>query len=162
MAINKSRSGDENHFFFQHRIADGSVREVEVFSITIEIGCTDFLYSIIHDITERKQAETQLKKLSTAVEQSPAIVVITDLDGNIEFVNPAFTQVTGYSAEEARGQNPRILKSGLMPQTVYEELWRTILAGDVWYGELQNKKKNGDLYWDQAVISAMFIRGKRL
>ncbi len=107
------------------------------------------------NITERKLAESQIKKLSTAIEQSPAIVVITDPEGNIEFVNPMFVEITGYTAEEVKGQNPRILKSGLMPQTVYEELWKTILSGDVWYGELQNKKKNGELYWDQAVISAI-------
>jgi len=110
---------------------------------------------LIHDITERKQTEMQLKKLGTAVEQSPAIVVITDPLGNIEFVNPMFTLVTGYSAEEVLGQNPRILKSGLMPEALYEDLWRTILSGDVWSGELQNRKKNGELYWDQAVISAI-------
>ena len=85
--------------------------------------------------------------------------MITDPEGNIEYVNPAFTLVTGYSTEEATGQNPRILKSGLMPPSVYEELWKTILSGNVWYGELQNKKKNGELYWDQAVISA--IRNKK-
>ena len=113
------------------------------------------IIGLIHDITERKQTEMQLKKLGTAVEQSPAIVVITDPLGNIEFVNPMFTLVTGYSAEEVLGQNPRILKSGLMPEALYEDLWRTILSGDVWSGELQNRKKNGELYWDQAVISAI-------
>ena len=117
-----------------------------------------YVLSMFDDISARKLAENQLRKLSVAVEQSPAIVVMTDPLGNIEYVNPMFTEVTGYSADEARGQNPRILKSGLMPQSVYEELWRTILSGDVWHGELQNKKKNGELYWDQAVISA--IRNK--
>lgn len=117
-----------------------------------------YVLSMFDDITARKLVEHQLQKLSVAVEQSPAIVVMTDPLGAIEYINPAFTQVTGYTAEEAIGQNPRILKSGLMPQTVYEDLWKTILSGDVWHGELQNKKKNGELYWDQAVISA--IRNK--
>jgi PAS domain S-box-containing protein len=107
------------------------------------------------NITERKQAENQLKKLSVAVEQSPAIVVITNPLGDIEYVNPMFTLVTGYSAEEAIGQNPRILKSGLMADSVYEELWKTIITGKLWHGEFYNKKKNGELYWDQAVISAI-------
>ena len=107
------------------------------------------------NITDRKLAENQLKKLSVTVEQSPAIVVITDPLGIIEYVNPMFTLVTGYSAEEARGQNPRIIQSGLMPKVVYEELWSSIISGHVWCGELQNKKKNGELYWDQAVISAI-------
>ena len=115
----------------------------------------DHFVAIFDNITERKLADIALKKLSVAIEQSPAIVVMTDPLGNIEYVNPAFTQVTGYSAEEAKGQNPRILKSGNMPQAVYEDLWKTILSGQIWYGELHNKKKNGDLYWDQAAISAI-------
>jgi len=117
-----------------------------------------YIYRIIGtatNITERKLAEKKLKKLSAAIEQSPSLVVITDPSGNIEYVNPMFTRVTGYSAEEVKGKNPRILKSGLMPVSVYEELWKTILSGQIWYGELQNKKKNGELYWDQAVISAI-------
>ena len=119
---------------------------------------TGRIYRIIGtstNITERKLAENQLHKLNTAIEQSPAIVVITDPEGNIEFVNPMFTLVTGYTVDEVKGKNPRILKSGLMPESLYTELWKTILSGNVWHGELQNKKKNGELYWDQAVISAI-------
>ena len=157
--MDKVRTSKQNQFLFRHRRADGSLRDVEVFSNRIELEGKDILYAIIHDVTARILAENQLQKLSVAVEQSPAIVVITDPEGNIEYVNPAFTLVTGYSTEEATGQNPRILKSGLMPPSVYEELWKTILSGNVWYGELQNKKKNGELYWDQAVISA--IRNKK-
>ena len=157
--MDKVRTSKQNQFLFRHRRADGSLRDVEVFSNRIELEGKDILYAIIHDVTARILAENQLQKLSVAVEQSPAIVVITDPEGNIEYVNPAFTLVTGYSTEEATGQNPRILKSGLMPPSVYEELWKTILSGNVWYGELQNKKKTGELYWDQAVISA--IRNKK-
>ena len=144
-----------NTFSILHRTADGSLKDVDVVSNTIEIQGKVVFYCIIKDISELKQAEKQLKKLSVAVEQSPAIVLITDPDGNIEYVNPMFTQVTGYSAKEAKGENPRIIQSGLMEKSVYEELWKTILSGDIWYGELQNKKKNGELYWDQAVISAI-------
>ncbi len=107
------------------------------------------------DITERKQAEDELKKLSQAVEQSPVSVVITDLNGTIEYVNPKFCQVTGYSYEEAIGQNPRILKSEQNPSEVYEELWETIKAGDEWRGELLNKKKDGELYWEAVSISGI-------
>ena len=156
--MDKAKVSKQDHFLFRHRRADGSIRDVEVFSNKIELDGKDILYAIIHDVTSRILAENQLHKLSVAVEQSPAIVVITDPDGNIEYVNPMFVAVTGYSAEEAKGQNPRILKSGLMSPTVYEELWKTILSGGVWCGELQNKKKNGELYWDKAVISA--IRNK--
>jgi len=107
------------------------------------------------DITERKQGEEELKKLSQAVEQSPASVVITDLKGTIEYVNSKFCEVTGYTFEEAIGQNPRILKSGHMTPEVYRELWQTLEAGHEWRGEFQNKKKNGELYWESATISPL-------
>jgi PAS domain S-box-containing protein len=107
------------------------------------------------NITDRKLAEEKLKKLSVAVQQSPAVVVITDPLGNIEYINPTFTQHTGYSVAEVIGKNPRILQSGLMAKEVYEELWQTILSGEVWHGEFYNRKKNGELYWEVAVISAI-------
>src|SRR5271169_7147422 len=88
-----------------------------------------------------------LRKFSRAVEQSPASVVITDTDGNIEYVNPKFTRVTGYAPDEVLGMNPRILKSGEQPPEVYRELWETITAGREWRGEFHNRKKNGDLFW---------------
>ncbi|MFQ5329337.1 MAG: response regulator [Thermodesulfobacteriota bacterium] len=104
-------------------------------------------------ITERRRAEGDLKKLSLAVEQSPASVVITDTNGTIEYVNPRFSQVAGYSREEAIGQNPRILKSGEQPVEFYREMWNTIKSGHVWRGEFHNKKKSGELYWEAVSIS---------
>jgi diguanylate cyclase (GGDEF)-like protein/PAS domain S-box-containing protein len=105
------------------------------------------------NITERKQAEEDLKKLTRAVEFSPASVVITDVEGHIEYVNPKFSQLTGYSMDEARGQNPRILKSDQTPIATYPNLWDTIRAGDTWQGQFVNKKKDGTLYWESASIS---------
>ena len=105
------------------------------------------------DITDRKRIEDDLRKLSMAVEQSPATVVITDTQGKIEYVNPKFTRLTGYTPEEAIGQNPRILKSGETPTAVYKELWKTIISGKEWQGEFHNKKKNGELYWESALIA---------
>ena len=96
-----------------------------------------------------------LKKLSVAIEQSPTGVVITDPLGNIEYLNPMITSMTGYSPDELKGQNPRIFQSGLTSASIYKELWQTILSGEVWRGELQNKKKNGELYWESDVISAV-------
>ena len=107
----------------------------------------------IRDITERKYAEETIRKISSAVEQSPVAIVITDTTGAIEYVNPKFTETTGYTSVEAMGQNPRILKSGNFPPEAYKELWDTILAGDIWRGEFHNKKKNGQLYWEHASIS---------
>ncbi len=105
------------------------------------------------DVTERKQAEQELIKLTRAVEQSPSVVVITDMEGNITYVNPKFCQLTGYTKEEALGQNPRILKSGDQPAEFYKDLWDTILRGEEWRGNFCNKKKNGEEYWESASIS---------
>lgn len=105
---------------------------------------------------ERKRAEETTFKLSKAIEQSPSSIVITDINGNIEYVNPKFSQITGYNLEEAIGQNPRILKSGTHDNSFYENLWQTILAGKDWRGEFHNRKKSGELYWEEAVISPLF------
>jgi len=104
-------------------------------------------------VIERKRVEEELKKLSQAVEQSPATVVITDVKGKIQFVNPKFTELTGYTSAEAIGNNPRIMNSGLQPKSFYKELWETILSGQEWYGKFCNRKKDGELYWEQASIS---------
>ena len=118
-------------------------------------GNTTGLVGIGRDITEIKNAEEQILKLSMSIEQSPSTIVITDVDGNIEYVNPKFSEITGYSPEEAIGKNPRILKSGEMSAEVYLEMWNTIRLGGVWRGEFLNKKKNGDLYWEWATITAI-------
>jgi len=111
------------------------------------------LRGLMIDITERKTTELELKKLSLAVKQSPAAVVITDIQGAIEYINPKFTRITGYTLEEVRGRNPRILQSGNMPPEVYRNLWETISLGDEWHGELENKRKDGSLFWELASIS---------
>jgi PAS domain S-box-containing protein len=108
---------------------------------------------VARDITLRKHSEEQLRKLSAGVEQSPASIVITNLRGDIEYVNPKFVELTGYSQAEALGQNPRILKSGETSPDEYKELWRTLCSGNEWRGEFHNKKKNGELYWEYAFIS---------
>lgn len=104
---------------------------------------------------ENVNTREQLRKLSTAVDQSPAATVITDLKGDITYVNPRFTDVTGYSLTEAIGKNPRILKSGRTPPEVYQDLWQTIAAGQEWKGEFLNRKRNGGLFWEKASITAI-------
>lgn len=120
-----------------------------------ESGAPDHLTGITVDITERRQAEEKVRQLSFAVEQSPVLVVITDTQGNIVYVNRKFNEVTGFSSEECLGRNPRILKSGESSPSVYEELWAAITAGKTWRGEFHNRKKNGELYWESAVISPL-------
>ncbi len=102
---------------------------------------------------DRKKAEEEFRKLHTAVEQSDEIIVITDVHGDIEYVNPAFEKITGYKSAEVMGCNPRILKSGEQSQDFYKELWDTLLSGQTWRGEFHNRRKNGELYWAAAVIS---------
>lgn len=108
---------------------------------------------VYEDITENKKAREALNRLGMAVDQAGEAVVITDTGGNIEYANPAFGLVTGYSVEEAVGRNMRILKSGLQDKMFYENLWGTILGGNVWKGRLQNRKKDGTLYEEESIIS---------
>ena len=138
-----------------HDDADGNPRYMEVngYPIFDDDGNVVQMIEYSIDITERKLAEDELRKLSRAVEQSSSSVVITDLDGCIEYANPKFSEVTGYSLEEAIGQNPRVLKSGTQPQEFYADLWATISSGREWHGEFCNRKKNGELYWESASIS---------
>lgn len=100
-----------------------------------------------------EEKNSNLRKLRAALEQSSCSVVITDTNGSIEYVNAHFSRITGYSAEEAIGQNPRFLKSGEESSEKYQDLWETVLQGNIWSGEFINRKKNGDLYWEQSNIA---------
>ena len=117
------------------------------------------LVGIGHDITNRKQAEERLRLLSRVVEQSPATIIITDPQGRIDYVNPKFTEISGYSLEEVRGRTPRLLKSGRTPPEEYTRLWRTITSGRVWQGEFCNRRKDGTLFWEAASITAVTDAG---
>ncbi len=105
------------------------------------------------DISERKRADAQIRKLSQIAEQAPLSVVITDLQGCIEYTNPYFSEKTLFSAQEVLGKNPSILKSGQTPASVYQDLWQTLSNQQVWRGELHNQKKNGELFVERAVIA---------
>lgn len=116
----------------------------------------ELLEIVAHELSifiQHKKSEEETLKLSTAVIQSPNSVVITNINGSIEYVNPKFTEVSGYSIEEVKGKNPRFLKSGAHDNLFYQKLWETILAKKVWQGEIKNKKKNGELYWENVIIS---------
>ena len=135
----------------QHK--DGSQFPVQISVALVELPDGMASVAFLTDISERKRAEEKLRQLSRAVEQSPASIVITNPAGDIEYANPKFVEVTGYTLAEALGKNPRILKSGEKSPEAYRELWETILAGKEWRGEFHNKKKNGELYWESASIS---------
>ena len=119
----------------------------------INYGGDNAILGIVTDVTEHRRAEDELRRLYRAVEQSPTSIIITDVGGVIEYVNPKFTEVSGYSLEDVKGQTPRVLKSGRTSSEEYSRLWESILSGKEWKGEFQNKKKNGDLYWELASIS---------
>jgi sigma-B regulation protein RsbU (phosphoserine phosphatase) len=120
------------------------------------------LVGMAQDISERHGREERLLLLSEAVEQSPAAVVITDVSGVIQYVNRRFTEITGYSRAEAMGRNPRFLQSGRTPIATYREMWDTTLAGGTWAGQLQNRRKDGSLYWEDAIICGIRDEGGRV
>lgn len=131
----------------------GEEIDVEVNAYELRIEGKSFFYISCRDIRLRNKMLNTVKKLSQAIELSPISVIITDVTGNIEYVNDYFLETTGYDNDEVIGKNPRILKSGIHPDEFYTDLWKTITGGDVWFGEICNKKKNGELYWENAVIT---------
>lgn len=137
----------------QHKRKDGSIFPVEITVDYFEYEGKTLSYSFVRDITERKRQENTLRKLSQVVEQSPTAVILTDPQGNIEYANPKFTQITGYSLTEVHGKNPRLLKSGETSTEEYRDLWTTITAGKEWHGEFHNRRKDGSLFWEHASIS---------
>lgn len=142
------------------RRKDGTEIPIQLSLSATYINNSWYSVGIIRDLTERKLMEEEkrniddkIRTLSLAITQSPVTTVITDLAGNIEYVNPKFTEVTGYTEEEAIGQNTRILNAGNKPTSEYKELWSNIMSGQNWHGIFLNKKKNGELFWESAVIS---------
>jgi len=127
-----------------YEIHDVPMRDVNGEMVVLEMG---------FDITHRIKTEQTLRQLSVVVEQSPVSIVITDARGHIEYVNPKFEEVTGYSKREVLGENPRILKSGEQDPELYSIMWQTLLDGEVWQGELCNKRKDGSLLYERATIS---------
>ena len=143
-------------FFGRSGVGDPSVDTTRMaFSEFIDLGvhANRMMNEINRQHALLQNQAQDLRRLYRAVEQAPVSVVITDSSGRIEYVNPKFTEVTGYSLHEAVGQNPRILKSGHQATEVYEELWKTITAGRVWTGEFLNKRKNGTFFWEKAHIA---------
>ncbi len=127
--------------------------ELTAFPLKDESGRVTGILEHVRDISAQKAAQVERERLAAAIHAAAEIVVITDAEGTIQYVNPAFERCTGYSHEEAIGQNPRLLKSGEHDEAFYQELWRTITSGRVWEGRFVNKRKDGSLYHERAVIS---------
>ncbi len=139
-------------------LPDGSEKVYEVIKVPLfnDDGTRKGLVVWGRDITERKHAERDLQMLMVAIEQAGDSIIITDTDGNIEYVNPVFEKITGYSREEVIGENPRILKSGKHDKDFYKELWDTISRGGIWRGRFRNKRKDGIFFHEDATISPVY------
>ncbi|MBI9039667.1 MAG: PAS domain S-box protein [Bacteroidales bacterium] len=150
--LNKPDEIKPVHFRFLHK--DGTWRFLEGSGQNL-IKAPEVKGIVINyrDVTERKRNEKELQKLNHAIEQSPVCVMITDIEGNIEYANQQFSKLTGYSVKESIGKNPRFLNAGTLPKEHYKELWETINTGKIWEGEFHNKMANGELFWENAIIS---------
>jgi PAS domain S-box-containing protein len=142
-------------FEWQSVRRDGTPFDLEISVNCLEVRGETFLQAIARDVTDRKRTEEELRRLSFAIEQAVEDIMITDPEGNIEYVNPAFEKITGYSRQEAIGQNPRFLKSGVHDATFCESLWKTITGGMAWTGRFTNKRKDGAFIQEDATISPL-------
>ena len=140
--------------YLSKQVSDPSLMQDQQFGVLTFVG---------QDITQQEQSQAQLKQLNHVVEQSQNSVMITDLNGKIIYVNPTFCEVTGYQATEVIGISPKFLQSGEMKNADYDRLWQDLIAGNEWRGELHNRKKDGSLFWERAVISPVKdVAGKNL
>ena len=139
-----SRPGEITHYL------------VSYFPLSFVDNKPTLIGGVVVEITNLKRAEEKITRLSTAVEQSPSVIIITDVNGNFEYTNPQFTEITGYKSHEILGKNVNILKSEIQSKEDYKKLWATINAGGNWRGEFLNKKKDGSFFWEAASISAIY------
>ncbi|MFZ4619420.1 MAG: PAS domain S-box protein [Bacteroidota bacterium] len=145
-----------NHFMTAHRRKSGSNRYIDEYSNAIVISGKPMLFSIIHDITDKVRSEEQLRLNNAALQSAVNAIMISDSQGKIIWANPAFLALTGYSYEEIIGRNPRDLsRSGKHSDEFYETMWRTILAGEVWQGEVINRRKDNSLYYEEQTITPL-------
>ncbi len=142
LAVREAR----RYFNFRHRIASGEVREVEVHSGPVQLGGRQLLYSIIHDITERRRAEAQLRLVAKVLDGASEGILICDRDNRILSVNHAFTEITGYSEAEVLGRDPRVLNSGRHDSAFFGTLWHHLKSAGAWQGEIWNRRKDGSVY----------------
>lgn len=149
------KKGFLNEVYLQMKKKNGGVIDVALSETSEKNNEGQIIRSlaVLIDVTQNKKASEQIRKLSVSIEQNPIAIIITDKDGIIEYVNPKFTDVTGYTYEEAIGKKSNILKSGHTSQREYAKLWAKIKSGKEWRGEFYNKKKNGEYFWESAIIS---------
>lgn len=161
---NKTRGVLQVFTYNNKGYTDEDIRRIEPLAVLIAsaIERARLYVRSRRELEEKKKALDEIRKLSKGLEQSPNSIVITDALGNIEYVNPHFSELTGYSVEEVYGKNPRILKSGDTRPGIHEDLWKTITSGEIWHGELLNRKKSGELYWESASIGPIFDEDNKI
>ncbi|MBQ0720300.1 MAG: EAL domain-containing protein [Gammaproteobacteria bacterium] len=160
----RNRVLSKGHYRFETRCNNKNDQQLacEVTCSLMTIGGEQVICSRLEDRTELLRERAELLKLSQAAKASSSVIMITDASGHIEYVNPKFTQLTGYTRQEAMGKTPRILNTGQAPMATYKKLWSTILAGGEWRGEFRNRKKNGEYYWCRNSISGIKNEGGKL
>lgn len=153
--IDRLLSGNEEWLEFDtvHKRKNGSIYPVDVRLQLAELDDTQLFFALIKDATARRQADAVRQRMTTALDQAADAVLITDLDGEIVYVNPAFERICGYGSDEVMGQRPSLLKSGVHDDAFYESLWATLKAGEVWSGTFTNRRKDGTLYEEDGTIS---------
>ena len=149
------QQGSVRHYEIKTRTKGGKDRVVSVSIEPIEFGGETYILAIASDITEQRLAEELNRQLSRIVEQTEDTVVVTDCDGIIEYVNPSFERQTGYTKEEALGKTPRVIKSGIHEHEFYRNLWNTILRGEVFQGEIANRRKNDEIFYEVKTIAPL-------
>lgn len=160
--IRAAQEGTPQFYEWQHVRRDGSVLEAEINLHAVDLQGRKLVQAIVRDVTERKRNEEVLQRLSLALEQAAEEIIITDPEGVIEYVNPAFEKITGYSRNEAIGLTPRLVKSGVHDRSFYERLWSTIKRGDIWKGRITNRHKKGMVIQEDATISPIVSSSERI
>lgn len=160
--LKKAKATTKLQFEIKQKNTKGNVIDVLVFSGNVFVNNDEYLHLIVYDISRRKKIEKQLNLLNIAIVQSPIIFLITDNKGIIEYINPYFTEITGYTKKEVYGKKPNILNSGTHNKTFFEHLWKTVLSGKIWKGEIKNKKKNGEFYWENAIIAPILDEDNKI
>ncbi|MDA8231268.1 MAG: PAS domain S-box protein [Magnetospirillum sp.] len=157
LAVEMAEASREHrsHFFFRHRLANSEVRDVEVHSGPLELGGRTLLFSIIHDISERRHAEEALRLAANVFAHTQEGILVTDTAGTILDVNPAFTRLTGYERDEIVGRSPRMLQSGRQGAEFYRAMWESLRTTGHWNGEVWNRRKSGEIYPQWLDISAV-------
>ena len=158
----KINTDDTKPYEVKLKRKDGSIFFAEVEAKKVNYSGETFRVKAVRDISQFIEEKLELRKLNTAIEQSGNSIIITDISGKIEYVNPAFLNITGYSLQEVMGKNPNILKTEYHDASYYKKLWETVNNGLTWRGEFMNQKKNGELYWEEATITPVLDETQKI